>query len=252
MRQTNPQNIDPGWLSRPSPEVAPDLLGCTLVRQFSDGQTCRGMIVETEAYAPGDPACHAYRRQTVRNTVMFGAAGMSYVYLIYGMYHCLNVVTDLEGLPSAVLIRALQLESLPNWIDPKQTKKPHLVAAGPGKLCRALKIDLSLTAKPFQPHSPLWLEHRTKKFQQECDRQVTRFVQTTRIGLTQGADIPWRWYIQGCPAVSRFDKVKTAQKGTEFLQNSDPLKPKFTAEDEPESGAALEALEPDGQEDCGD
>lgn len=248
MRQSNPKNIEPIWLSRPSPEVAPDLLGCTIVRQLADGQTFRGLIVETEAYAPGDPACHAYRRQTVRNTVMFGAAGMSYVYLIYGMYHCLNVVTDLEGVPSAVLIRALQLESLPSWIDPKQAKKPHLVAAGPGKLCRALQIDLSLTVQPFQPNSPLWLEHRTKKFQQECDRQATQFVQTTRIGLTQGADIPWRWYIQDCPAVSRFDKVKTSQAGSEFLQNSDPLKLKSTAKDEQESGVGLEGLEPDGRQ----
>lgn len=221
MKSPQPKNIDPLWLSRPSPEVAPDLLGCTLVRHFPDGQTFRGLIVETEAYAPGDPACHAYRRQTTRNTVMFGAAGMSYVYLIYGMYHCLNVVTDLEGLPSAVLIRALQLESIPDWVNPKQSKKPHLVAAGPGKLCRALKIDLSLTAQPFQPNSPLWLEHRTESFQQECDRQETQFVQTARIGLTQGADIPWRWYVQDCQAVSRFDKVKTPQ-GTEFLRNSVP------------------------------
>jgi DNA-3-methyladenine glycosylase len=252
LRQLNPQNIAPSWLARSSPEVAPDLLGCTLVRQLPNGQTFRGLIVETEAYAPGDPACHAYRRKTVRNAVMFGAAGMSYVYLIYGMYHCLNVVTDLEGVPSAVLIRALQLESLPDWINPKQTKKPHLVAAGPGKLCRALKIDLSLTAQPFQPNSSLWLEHRTKSFQQGCDRQSTQFVQTTRIGLTQGADIPWRWYIQNCPAVSRIDKLRTPQKGSEFLQNSDPSELKSTAADEPELAAVLAALEPDGQQDCAD
>ncbi len=245
------KNIAPSWLSRPSPEVAPDLLGCTLVRQFPDGQIFRGLIVETEAYAPGDPACHAYRRQTVRNRVMFGAAGMSYVYLIYGMYHCLNVVTDLEGVPSAVLIRALQLEAIPDWITPQPIKKPYLVAAGPGKLCRALKIDLSLTAQPFQPNSALWLEHRTKNFQQEYDRQVIQFVQTTRIGLTQGADIPWRWYIQDCPAVSRFDKVKTPQKGSEFLQNSDPLNLNSTVVDELPK-AVPEALEPDGQQDCGD
>ncbi len=116
------------WLSRSSLEVAPDLLGCTLVRQFSDGLTLRGMIVETEAYTVGDPACHAYRRQTDRNRIMFGPAGMSYVYLIYGIYHCLNVVTDRDGVPSAVLIRALQLDSLPPWcIDEKLAR----VAAGP-------------------------------------------------------------------------------------------------------------------------
>jgi DNA-3-methyladenine glycosylase len=201
-------SISPLWLSRPSIEVAPDLLGCTLVRQFPDGQTLRGLIVETEAYAPGDPACHAYRRKTPRNTVMFGAAGMSYVYLIYGVYHCLNVVTDLDGVPSAVLIRALQLESIPDWISPQQAKKPHRVAAGPGKLCRSLHIDISLTAQPFQPGSPLGLEHRSPNFQTRYDTQKLQFVQTTRIGLTQGAEIPWRWYIKDCPAVSVMEKPR--------------------------------------------
>jgi DNA-3-methyladenine glycosylase len=157
--------------------------------------------VETEAYAPGDPACHAYRRRTARNAVMFGPAGMTYVYLIYGMYYCLNVVTDLDGQPSAVLIRAVQFAALPEWID--STAKLARIAAGPGKLCRVLQIDLSLTAQPLLPHHPLWLEHRTPEFQQDYDRQAIRFVQTTRIGLTQGAELPWRWYIKDCPAVSK-------------------------------------------------
>jgi DNA-3-methyladenine glycosylase len=82
------------WLSRDSASVAPDLIGCTLVRQMSDGTTLRGLIVETEAYGPGDPAMHAYRRPTARNQVMFGSAGMAYVYLIYGTYHCFNITTD--------------------------------------------------------------------------------------------------------------------------------------------------------------
>lgn len=152
---------------------------------------------------PGDPACHAYRRQTQRNTVMFGVAGMSYVYRIYGIYHCLNIVTDLDGVPSAVLIRALQLETIPPWIDPQTEPKPSRVAAGPGKLCRALKIDQSLTAQPLQPGASLWLEHRTPEFQQRLDRGDENLTQTTRIGLTQGVDLPWRWYLTDCPAVSK-------------------------------------------------
>ncbi|MDX2097566.1 MAG: DNA-3-methyladenine glycosylase [Leptolyngbyaceae cyanobacterium bins.59] len=195
--------IAPEWLSRPSPIVAPDLLGCTLVRQWSDGLTLRGTIVETEAYAPGDPACHAYRRRTPRNSVMFGPAGHSYVYLIYGMYHCLNFVTDADGQPSAVLIRALQLQTLPPWLTPAEQAKPYRAAAGPGKLCRALKIDLQLNALALQVGQPLWLEHRAPEFQERVDRQTIAFVQTTRIGLTQGVDLPWRWYIHGCQAVSK-------------------------------------------------
>jgi DNA-3-methyladenine glycosylase len=188
--------IFPDWLARPAAAVAPDLLGCTLVRQLPNGNQYRGLIVETEAYAPGDPACHAYRSKTKRNAVMFGAAGMSYVYLIYGMYHCLNVVTDGVDIPSAVLIRALQLLDVPEWLESHQ---PHRIAAGPGKLCRALQIDLSLTAQPFAPGQPLWLEQRSP----EIVLKPSDIVQTTRIGLTQGADIPWRWYIKGNPAVSK-------------------------------------------------
>lgn len=195
------QPIASEWLSRPSTEVAPDLLGCTLVRQV-DGQTCRGLIVETEAYAPGDPACHAYRRPTKRNQVMFGAAGMTYVYLIYGMYHCLNVVTDLDGVPSAVLIRALELETVPPWSDRPKGKLSR-IAAGPGKLCRAFNIDLTLSAQALLPGQPLWLEHRSPNFEEQLKQGAIAFVQTTRIGLTQGTDIPWRWYVKDCPAVSK-------------------------------------------------
>ena len=107
------QIVEPNWLARPSTSVAPDLLGCTLVRQLPNGEIIRGLIVETEAYAPGDPAFHAYRRRTNRNDVLFGLSGRSYIYLIYGIYHCFNIVTDQDGIPSAVLIRALQLLSLP-------------------------------------------------------------------------------------------------------------------------------------------
>lgn len=196
-----PLYIDAQWLSRDSTTIAPELIGCTLVRQMPDGVVLRGLIVETEAYSPGDPAMHAYRRPTTRNRVMFGAAGVAYVYLIYGVYHCLNVVTDQPGIPSAVLIRALQLDTVPAWMEPQP--KLQRVAAGPGKLCRAFKVDLTLTATPLQPGQPLWLEHRHPQFQQQLTDGKLSLTQTTRIGLTQGTDLPWRWYLAGCPAVSR-------------------------------------------------
>lgn len=195
--------INAAWISRAATQVAPDLIGCTLVRQLADGVVLRGLIVETEAYEPNDPAMHAYRRQTARNQVVFGAAGQSYVYQIYGSYHCLNVVTDQVGVPSAVLIRALLLETMPPWIDPQREVKPHRVAAGPGKLCRALRIDVSLNTTLLQPGQPLWLEHRHPQFQQQIDTGQLTLTQTTRIGLTKGIDLPWRWYLSHCPAVSK-------------------------------------------------
>lgn len=190
------QIVEPNWLARPSTEVAPDLIGCTLVRQFSDGTLLRGVIVETEAYGPNDPACHAYRRRTQRNWVMFGPAGNTYIYLIYGIYNCLNIVTDQDEVPSAVLIRALQLEFVPSWIEQRSPSTRHRIAAGPGKLCNALKIDRTLNAQLLQPGRSLWLEHRHSQFQPEL-------IQTTRIGLSQGTDLPWRWYLKDSPAVSK-------------------------------------------------
>jgi len=194
--------IEAAWLGRCATEVAPDLLGCTLVRRWEDGRCIRGRIVEAEAYTPGDPACHAYRRRTARNAVMFGPAGFSYVYLIYGMYHCLNVVTDADGAPSAVLLRALQLETIPPEANPRN-EKPTRVAAGPGKLCRALDIDLSHTETPLKPGQSLWLEHRSPDLTQAWEDGAIAVTQTTRIGISQGIDHPWRWYVTASPAVSK-------------------------------------------------
>lgn len=191
------ERIEPRWCDRSSVEVAPDLIGCTLVRQIPNGPLIRGLIVETEAYAPGDPACHAYRGATKRNASMFKSPGRSYVYLIYGAYHCLNVVTEPEGTGSAVLIRALELDALPPALTPQQAKKPHRVAAGPGKLCRALEIDRDLDGVLYQPKNGLWLE-RPKRTVSEDE-----LVQTTRIGITKAAERPWRWYLKDSPAISK-------------------------------------------------
>ncbi|AFY83352.1 DNA-3-methyladenine glycosylase [Oscillatoria acuminata] len=194
--------VEPEWLARPSTEVAPALIGCTLVRQLPDGERLRGTIVETEAYEPGDPASHAYRRRTPRNQAMFGPPGTIYVYLIYGMYHCLNIVCDRPGVASAVLIRALQLEFMPPGLQ--KPEKLSRIAAGPGKLCRTLQIDRSLNDRPLQPQGPLWLEHRTPEFQQQLDQGTLSLVQTNRIGISLGTDLLWRWYLANNPAVSKF------------------------------------------------
>jgi DNA-3-methyladenine glycosylase len=199
----NTQIVESFWLARPSTSVAPDLLGCTLVRQFPDGETIRGMIVETEAYAPGDPACHAYRQQTPRNQAMFGRAGIGYVYFIYGMYHCFNVVTDAEGVGSAVLIRALQLDASPVKFAAIPEKKQLRLAAGPGKLCKVLEIDRTFSGLPLDAGQALRLEHRSEDFQQAVEEGTINFVQTTRIGITKGIDLPWRWYLGNCAAVSQ-------------------------------------------------
>ncbi|MCT7979735.1 DNA-3-methyladenine glycosylase [Laspinema olomoucense] len=194
--------VEPEWLARPSTEVAPALIGCALVRQLPDGQRILARIVETEAYQPGDPASHASRGRTPRNQAMFGLPGTIYVYLIYGMYHCLNIVCDRPGVASAVLIRALQLDVMPPGIQ--KIEKLSRIAAGPGKLCRTLQIDRSLNDRPLQLGGPLWLEHRTPEFQQQLDQGTLSLVQTTRIGISLGTDLLWRWYLANSPSVSKF------------------------------------------------
>lgn len=201
------------WFDRSAISVAPDLIGCTLVRQLPDGTQLRGLIVETEAYQEGDPACHAYRKQTKRNQIMFGAPGYVYVYLIYGMYHCVNVVTDRAGAPSAVLIRALELapETL-STILLKPKEKPARAAAGPGKLCLAMQIDLALYGTKLEQGAAIWVEQRSIDWQAQLDTGTIALTQTTRIGLTQGIDLPWRWYLTGCSAVSKLDRAIGSSK----------------------------------------
>lgn len=210
------------WLARPATTIAPDLLGRILVRQRPNGQVWRGVIVETEAYEAGDPACHGYRRQTARNAAMFGPPGTVYVYQIYGMYYCLNLATDRDRFASAVLIRALSFRTIdpadrpinPSIDHPKnqdpdklklETKKLDRLAAGPGKLCRAFEIDLSLCGSVLGAGQALWLEPGA------ADRRFP-VVQTTRIGLSQGQELPWRWYIEGEPAVSKPARPEAVQR----------------------------------------
>lgn len=123
---------------------------------------------------------------------MFGPPGYAYVYFIYGRYFCFNVVTAAAGIACAVLIRALAIEG-----DYPSPKKPHRVAAGPSLLCQVMEIDRSLNGIALVPESGLWLEPGQPSL------APISIVQTTRIGLSQGVDIPWRWYIEGHPAVSR-------------------------------------------------
>lgn len=190
------------WCDRNTLQVAPDLVGCTLVRQLQ-GQILRGLIVETEAYCPDDPACHAYRGKTPSNAAMFGPPGHSYVYLIYGMYHCFNVVTEAANTGSAVLIRAIELSDLPPGLAAKYVRQGHRVAAGPGKLCRTLSINRRHDGLALIPRHQLWLEHRSPTFQQQLDQGQQSLIQTTRIGITKAAERPWRWYLKDHPSVSK-------------------------------------------------
>jgi DNA-3-methyladenine glycosylase len=146
------KSINKNFFDRNTLTVAKDLLGCFLVREYR-GKIWRGMITETEAYhGEDDLACHASRGRTPRTEVMYGAPGHVYVYMIYGMYHCLNIVTEKKDYPAAVLIRALKIEG----VDYERTD-------GPGKLCKFLKIDRKLNKWDLTKGEKLWLESRSPR-----------------------------------------------------------------------------------------
>lgn len=113
------------------------------------------------------------------------------------------MVTDAEGVASGVLIRALQLDALPLGFAGIPEKKRSRLAAGPGKLCKVLEIDRTFSGLPLAVGEPLRLEHRSEQFQQAVEQGTINFVQTTRIGISQGIDLPWRWYVGNCTAVSK-------------------------------------------------
>jgi len=158
-RKNNASLLDRAFFNRDTLTVARNLLGKRLVRCIR-GQRLSGMVVETEAYLGAeDSASHAFRGQTPRNAVMFGPAGMAYVYLVYGMHHMLNVTTDANGIPGAVLLRAMEpLESIDRMTELRGGSGRSL-ADGPGKLCQALAVDLSLKGMDVTLGERLWFEN---------------------------------------------------------------------------------------------
>lgn len=169
------------FYSRSTPQVAKALLGSYLCRRLPTGEVLRCKIVETEAYRDDEPACHAARGPTPRCKVMFGPPGISYVYFIYGNYHCLNVVTEPEGQGCAVLIRALEGDE----------------TNGPGKLCRQLGITrehngIDLTS----PESELWITTGEPPKRSEIGV-------SSRIGISSAQHLQWRYFIMGHPNISR-------------------------------------------------
>jgi DNA-3-methyladenine glycosylase len=189
-------------------EVARALLGMRLVRISDDGARLSGVIVETEAYRPGDSASHGYRRKTERNAAMFGYAGLAYVYFTYGMHDCFNVVTEAEGTPAAVLIRALEPGEGIEQMRVNRNRSSKAKAAikdvdlcrGPARLCRALQIDRRLNGYDLcQRGSMLFVEQGHAP---PADSVYT----SPRVGVSgdeQAINVHWRWFIADSPYVSR-------------------------------------------------
>jgi len=187
------------FYSRPALDVASDLLGKILVRRLGR-RILSGKIVETEAYVgPHDLACHASKGHTLRTSVMFGPPGYAYVYMIYGFYFCLNVVTESVGYPAAVLIRAVEpLENVDLMRELRNNPQRETnIASGPGKLCMAMSVDKQLNGADLTG-TTIWIEDR------KLDPGPIRT--SPRVGVDYAGeykDKPWRFFVDGNPHVSR-------------------------------------------------
>jgi DNA-3-methyladenine glycosylase len=194
-----------GFFARDTLIVANDLLGARLVRLL-DGQRVSGVVVECEAYVgQEDTACHASRGRTPRNEVMFGPAGYAYVYFTYGMHWMLNVVTEEEGFPAAVLLRAIQpVEGVETMRALRQAKgRPRTdreLTSGPARLTQALAIDKALNGVELITGDVLWLEPGVSLPADTVERGP-------RIGINYAAEkdrlAPWRFWVKDNPYVSR-------------------------------------------------
>jgi len=184
-----PKRLTKAFFRRSVQEVAPDLIGATLLFNGVGGR-----LVEVEAYHHTDPAAHSYRGQTARNVVMFGPPGYAYVYRSYGIHWCLNLVCEPKGSASAVLIRALEpTDGLPLMRRRRGLTDVRLLCAGPGRVCEALGITaahngLALDEPPFA------------LFARTGEAEV---IAGPRIGITKAAEKPWRYGLKGSAFLSK-------------------------------------------------
>ena len=182
------------FYNRPTLDVASDILGKFIVFNSPIGKLS-ARIVEVEAYiGQDDPACHAARGMTKRNRPMFGPAGFSYIYLIYGMYNCLNFVTEPEGTPAAILLRGAEPDEGSDLMQQTSQKSSTSgLLSGPGKFCRAFGLtteqnNLDLTG------DLIYIENRNV--------EITNIKRARRVGISVGQDLLWRFYDADSTSVS--------------------------------------------------
>ena len=186
------------YFQRPTVRIARDILGGYLVRKLN-GETLIGRIVEAEAYLHDDPACHAFKGMTERTRVMFGQAGLGYIYFTYGMHHCFNIVTNEEGVGEAVLIRALEpvqgMEAM-YALRGEKAKRDTDLLSGPGKICQAFSLTRTESGVDLIESDTIFLEQGGLKKSEAVGI-------TSRVGLTLAMDKPWRFFIKDNPYVSK-------------------------------------------------
>jgi len=201
------------FYQQPTIKLAKTLLGKYLVYEDGRSPVLAARIVETEAYLyKNDPACHAYKGKTKRNAAMFGPAGQTYVYLIYGMYYCLNIVSNKEGVGEAVLIRALEpLLGLDIMKRRRGTDKIVSLCNGPGKLTQAFGLTKKHNKQDLTTGIlSVYAEHQFyQKFGVNKPKNDKIQVKSSgRIGITQGKELQLRFYVKDSPFVSALKIAK--------------------------------------------
>ncbi len=197
----NLKKLELDFYLQPTLKVAKELLGKIIVRRLNN-QILAGKIVETEAYiGENDPASHAFGGMTQRNKIMYLLGGHIYVYFTYGMHYCFNVVTEDEGFPSAVLIRAVEpIEGIELMKKFRRTDKIQDLTNGPAKFCQAFGIDKSLNGASLL-EDKIFIAESTNNVKFKIGR-------SPRIGVKSGLDKKWRFFIEGNPFVSKAKPLK--------------------------------------------
>jgi DNA-3-methyladenine glycosylase len=191
------KRFDRSFFERTVQLVARDLLGAYLHRQLGNSELI-GRIVEVEAYHQSDPASHSFRGKTERNKIMFGEAGLSYVYFTYGMHYCMNIVTGFPGIGEAILFRALEPMSGTKEMFKrrKKARKETDLLSGPAKICEAFQIGRKEYGIDLITSDELFLTRGSL-------RKNEKIEVTTRVGLTVGIEKEWRFFIKDNPFVSK-------------------------------------------------
>ena len=166
--------------------MAPNLIGCLLIKRISKKNYLSGFIVETEAYSQEEASCHGFSSRTKRNETLFGDPGNFYIYLSYGINHCVNIVTGKKNWANGVLLRSIAIKG-----------EDERIASGPGLLAKRFGLNRNHDNLPIMPVNGFWI---TKGISLEINENI---VQTTRIGISQAKDIPWRWYLQSSRSISK-------------------------------------------------
>ena len=166
--------------------VAPNLIGCFLIKRISKNKYLSGVIIETEAYSQEEASCHGFSGKTQRNEPLFGEPGHLYIYLSYGMYHCANIVTGKKDLANGVLLRSIAIKG-----------EDERIASGPGLLAKRFGLNRSHNNLLLSPENNFWLAEG------EGFKKMGKIIQTNRIGISQAKDIPWRWYLGSSRSISK-------------------------------------------------